>query len=82
LSAASSSGASHPCTTLPCRTPFGPHGLLARRGYACPALALQAETIIFKDGFALTGTVVRQKKTLVDPVSNTPVELLEGFYGR
>src|SRR5262245_21966394 len=40
----------------------------------------RAESIIFKDGFTLTGHVIRQKKTIVDPVSNTPIELQDGFF--
>lgn len=45
-----------------------------------PAAATRAENIIFKDGFVLPGYVVRQKKTIIDPASNSPVELQEGFY--
>lgn len=63
-----------------------PSGLLSRSRVLLVAVALSlsvpvlAETILFKDGFTLTGNVIRQKKTIVDPISNTPVELQEGFF--
>src|SRR5262245_38557197 len=62
------------------RTRSGRTAILLTAVLLLTAPALHAETILFKDGFALTGTVVRQKKTLIDPVSNTPVELQEGFF--
>lgn len=61
------------------RTRLGRTALLVA-ALLVPAAAGRAQTIVFKDGFTLTGKVDRQKKTIIDPVSNTPIELPDGFF--